>query len=152
MSLKKRALTTIFSTIFALGFVSVGTSAKAQDASQRLSCSNRTLHGSYGVQSSGFVNSGATPFNLVFLDTFDGNGNIKGINGSISSGGAISQNLSNTGNYEVNKDCTVTITFDRADGTKSTNFGVIVEQGKKILYIGTDSGVNISGKFEKVNY
>lgn len=150
MSLKNRAVTTIFSTIFALGFVSVGTSVKAQDA-PRLSCTNRSLQGYYGVKASGFTNSGSTPFNLVFLDKFDGNGNISGINGSTSSGGVIAQNLSDTGTYQVNKDCTVTITFDTGNGTKSTNFGVIVNGGRKILYTATDSGVNISGTFEKVD-
>jgi len=152
MSLKNRAITTIFTTIFALGFVSVGTSVKAQDAPQRSFCTNRSLQGYYGVKSSGFTNSGATPFNLVFLDRFDGNGNISGVKGSTSSGGAITQNLSDTGTYQVNSDCTVTITFDIGNGVKSTNFGVIVDNGRKVFYLGTDSGVNISGTFEKVNY
>ena len=62
MSLKNKAIATIFSTIFAIGFVSVVTSAKAKDAASRLSCTNRSLQGYYGVKSSGFVN-GATPFN-----------------------------------------------------------------------------------------
>ena len=151
MSLKNRAIATTISTIFALGFVSVGTSAKAQDAAPRLSCTNRLLQGYYGVKSSGFVN-GSTPFNLVFLDRFDGNGNITGVKGSTSTGGVIAQNLSDTGTYQVNSDCTVTITFDTGNGNKSTNFGVIVNNGKKIFYTATDSGVNISGTFEKVDY
>ncbi len=152
MSLKNRAIATIFSTVFAMGFVSVGTSAKAEDAPQRLSCTNRSLQGYYGAKLSGFVNSGATPFNLVFLDRFDGNGNITGVKGSTSTGGVIAENLSNTGTYQVNSDCTVTISFDRSNGTKSTNFGVLADRGRKILYTATDSGVNISGTFEKVDY
>ncbi|MBD2775372.1 hypothetical protein [Iningainema tapete] len=152
MFLKNRALTTIFAATFALGFVSVGTSAQARDPKPGLSCTNSSLQGSYGTQSSGFLNSGATPFNLAFLNQFDGNGNITGVNGSTSAGGEISQNRTNTGTYQVNSDCTVTINFDRADGTQSTNFGVIVNNGRKILYISTDQGSNISGTIEKVGY
>lgn len=152
MSLKNRTLTTIFSAIFALGFVSVVTSVKAQEATQRLSCTNRSLQGYYGAKSSGFTNSGATPVNLVFLDKFDGNGNVTGVNGSSSTGGVIAQNLSDTGTYQVNKDCTVTITFNIGNGVTSTNFGVIVDGGKKIFYISTASSDNISGTLEKVSY
>lgn len=151
MFLKNRALTTIVSSIFALGFLSVATSAKAQD-SRQLSCTNSLLRGSYGASASGFTNSGSTPFNLVYLDRFDGNGNITGVKGSTSTGGVIAQNVSDTGIYKVNSDCTVTITFDTGNGNKSTNFGVIVNNGKKIFYTATDSGVNISGTFEKVDY
>ncbi|MEH1834235.1 MAG: hypothetical protein V7L29_19720 [Nostoc sp.] len=154
MSLKNRALTTVFSTLFALGFVSVGTLVKAQELTQKQSsyCTNRLLQGYYGSTSSGFTNSGATPFNLVFLDKFDGNGNIIGVNGSSSSGGVITQNLSDTGTYKVNNDCTVTINFNISKGEISRNFGVIVHGGKKIIYISTDAKSNISGTFEKVNY
>lgn len=155
MSLKNKALTTIFSIIFAMGFVSVVTLAKAKDVAPRLSCTNRSLLGYYGVKSSGFVNSRATPFNLVFIDRFDGNGNIIGVKGSTSTGGVIAQNVSDTGIYKVNSDCTVTITFnafDTGNGIKYTNFGVLVDNGRKILYTATDSGANVSGTFEKVDY
>ena len=135
-----------------MGFVSIVTSVKAQEATQRLSCTNRSLQGYYGSKSSGFTNSGATPFNLVFLNKFDGNGNLTGVNGSLSNGGVIAQNLSNTGTYQVNKDCTVTITFNTGNGETSANFGVIVDGGKKIFYTSTASSENISGMFEKVNY
>ncbi len=152
MFLKNRAFTTVFSTLFALGFLGVVTPVKAQDSPRKLSCTNRALQGYYGAKASGFISSGATPFNLVFLDKFDGNGNITGVNGSTSAGGQIAQNLSDTGTYQVNGDCTVTLTFNNSDGTKSTNFGVVTDNGRKILYLGTDSGVNISGTLEKVDY
>ena len=155
MYLKNIAITTIFFTLFAMGFVSVETRAKSQDTATRLSCTNRLLQGYYGVKSSGFINSGATFFNLVFLDRFDGNGNITGVRGSTSTGGVIAQNVSDTGTYKVNSDCTITITFnafDTGNGTKYTNFGVLVDHGRKILYTATDSGANVSGTFEKVDY
>ncbi|MBW4588754.1 hypothetical protein G7B40_015265 [Aetokthonos hydrillicola Thurmond2011] len=150
MFLKNRALTTIVSSIFALGFLSLATSVKAEESRQALNCTNSLLRGYYAASSSGFT-SGSTPFNLVFLDKFDGNGNITGVRGSTSSGGQISQNLSNTGTYQVNSDCTVTITFTTSSGN-STNFGVIVDNGRKVRYIGTESGQNISGTLERINY
>ncbi|MBW4595056.1 MAG: hypothetical protein KME46_19645 [Brasilonema angustatum HA4187-MV1] len=149
MFLKNRVLTTVFSTIFALGFVSTGTFVKAEDAPRKLSCTNKTLQGDYASQVSGFQNPGATPFNLLFLDRFDGNGNIQGIKGATSTGGEVAQDLSDTSTYQVNSDCTVTLSFQNQ---KFKYFGVIVNNGKKVLILETDSGTNISGVLEKVNY
>ncbi|MDZ7966031.1 MAG: hypothetical protein RM368_13800 [Nostoc sp. DedSLP03] len=149
MFLKNRALVaTVFSTIFALGFVSTGTSVKAHDIPRKLSCTNRTLQGDYASQVSGFQKPGATPFNLLFLDRFDGNGNIQGIKGATSTGGKVAQDLSDTSTYQVNSDCTVTLSFQN----KFKYFGVIVNNGKKVLILETDSGTNISGVLEKVDY
>jgi hypothetical protein len=67
----------------------------------------------------------------------------------------IAQNLFDTGTHKVNSDCTVTITFnafDKGNGTKYTNFGVLVDHGRKILYTATDPSANVSGTFEKVDY
>ncbi len=155
MFLKSRALTAVFSTIFALGFVNAGNSVKAQDAQDApptLSCTNSLLKGYYASQITGFTNSGTTPFNLAYLVSFDGNGNVKGVRGATSTGGEISENRSSTGTYQVNSDCTVTLIFVNASGVKNTNFGVIADSGKKILGIGTTPGVNYSTVFEKVSY
>jgi hypothetical protein len=150
MFLKNRAITAAFSTIFALGFVSAATSVKAGYAPQKFSCTNSTLQGDYASSATGFVN-GSTPFNLVYLDRFDGNGNITGVKGATSTGGQVSENLSDSGTYQVNSDCTVSLTFVSASGSQSTNFGVIADRGRKIYVIGTGSGGNISSIFEKVN-
>lgn len=155
MFFKNRTVKVFLSTIFTFGVISIGSSLKAQNPPSPSFCSNRILRGYYSLKSSGFVNStssGGTPFNLVFLDRFDGNGNITGVKGSSSTGGVIAKNLSDTGTYQVNSDCTVTLTFNLAKGSKSTNFGVIVDNGKKLDYIGIDSGVNISGQGEKIGY
>ena len=149
MFLKNSVSTAIFSTIFALGFVSVGTFVKAENVPQKSFCTNRTLQGDYASQVSGFEKGGATPFNLVFLDRFDGNGNIKGIRGATSTGGDIAQNLSDTGTYQVNYDCTVTLSFGTSPNQTFKYFGVIVDNGKKVQIL-VESFKNLVSKSIKL--
>jgi hypothetical protein len=151
MFLNNRATTAIFSTIFALGFVSLETSVKAQDPPQRAYCTNRLLQGDYGAQFSGFGSSGA-PVNLVFLYRFNGNGNVIGVKGAFNSGGNISEDLSDsdTGTYQVNSDCTVTISFVFSPNQTFRFFGVVVNNGKKVLVLETNPGANFAGTLEKV--
>jgi hypothetical protein len=147
-----RATAAIFSTIFALAFVSVGTSVKAQEARQKAYCTNRLLQGDYGAQLSGFGRSGA-PVNLLFLDRFDGNGNVRGVRGAFNSGGNIAEDLSDsdTGTYQVNGDCTVTISIAFSPNQTFRFFGVIVNNGKKVLVLETEAGANFAGVLEKVD-
>jgi hypothetical protein len=147
-----RAIAAIFSTIFALGFVSLGTSVKAQEARQKAYCTNRLLQGDYGAQISGVGRSGAR-VDLLFLYKFDGNGNVKGERGAFNSGGNISEDLSDsdTGTYKVNSDCTVTISFAFSPNQTFRFFGAVVNNGKKVLVLETEAGANFAGVLEKVD-
>jgi hypothetical protein len=133
---------------------------KAQSAAQGVSntqspvCTNATLKGLYGYKDSGFRGTQAPfiPFNAVRTANFDGNGNLKG-HGYLSQAGVIWA-YTTTGTYKVENDCTVTITNTvvLSDGTTSeasSQFGVIVDQGRKILQIQTQLGSSESGSYEK---
>lgn len=121
---------------------------------RRARCTNETLKGLYGYIDQGFRGTQApfTPFDAVRTSDFDGKGNFTGT-GYLSQGGVIQQYTTN-GTYNVNSDCTVTITntLTFPDGTQSqpsTQFGVIVNGGKKVLQIQLTPGRNESGYYER---
>lgn len=165
MSLKKRIgslskripIITLLSTTFALGVVSVVTDASAQEVSgsQSFTCSNATLQGIYGFQDSGFQGTKApfTPVTAVRTTIFDGRGNFTG-NGFISQGGVVNP-YTITATYKVGSDCTVTVTGSyripgRSKSQPITQFGVIVDRGKKILAVDTATGTNQKLIYERV--
>ena len=122
---------------------------------QQTDCTNATLKGAYGYIDSGFRGTEApfTPFNAVRTSVFDGNGKFQG-QGYLSQGGAINQ-YTTTGTYKVESDCTVSITntLTFTDGTTSqpsSQFGVIVNGGRKVLQIQLTSGRNESGYYERI--
>ena len=122
-----------------------------QAKAQQPYCSNATLKGLYAFQSSGFINSGSTPLNAVFLNRFDGNGNGTGSNGTTSVGGNITENITSTATYQVNDNCSVSFTFKNTDGTVVTGNGIVIDKGREVFFIQTNSGTNVSGTFKKVN-
>ena len=106
-------------------------------------CSNATLHGSYGLHATGTV-PGGLPFAAVGRFTFDGKGNLTGklfvrVNGNNVEPPEFS------GTYSVSPDCTVTDSW--GPPINSTHVAVIVEEGKgyAILSNTSGSGETISG-------
>ncbi len=151
MFFKSRVTAAIFSTVFALSFVNLGTSLKAEGSPRRqLSCTNRMIRGNYASQYSGVGTPGGPPTNLLSLNTFDGNGNLASVRAFLSVGGEITPITNEfTGTYQVNSDCTVNLIF-RGSGLESRWFGIIVNDGNTILYQQIDSGTNNSGSLERV--
>jgi|SRR5579862_175588 len=106
-------------------------------------CSNATLHGSYGLHATGTV-PGGLPFAAVGRFTFDGKGNLTGklfvrVNGNNVEPPEFS------GTYSVSPDCTVTDSW--GPPINSTHVAVIVDDGKQyaILSNTAGSGETISG-------
>lgn len=152
-------VTALVSAAFTLGFASMGTSATAPEYSQEgyrsdsYTCSNATIKGAYGLLSEGFQGTEApfTPVTAVRTSVFDGNGNFEG-SGYFIVGGNIQQ-VKATGTYEVNSDCTVTITGDLNNDIPNKQFGVIVNGGRKILGLLIVPGLpgrNASAVYERV--
>lgn len=67
------------------------------------SCSNASLQGSYGFQRQGF-NPGVGHVGGIGVITFDGNGNLTGVQTNVAETTGISRNTF-AGTYEVNPDC-----------------------------------------------
>ncbi|WP_392531076.1 hypothetical protein [Nostoc sp. C117] len=150
--MKSRVTAAIFTTVFALSSVSLATSVKAEDGPQKLSCTNRTIQGNYASHYTGtnFAN-GSPVINLLALDRFDGHGNIASVKAVLAINGQITRYTNEfTGTYKVNSDCTVDLFFTGA-GIQSRWFGIIVNHGEKVLYLGTDAGASLPGSFEKVS-
>ena len=89
-------------------------------------CSNATLHGSYGLHATGTV-PGDLPFAAVGRFTFDGKGNLTGklfvrVNGNNIEPPEFS------GTYSVSPDCTVPDSW--GPPINSTHVAVIVDEGK----------------------
>jgi hypothetical protein len=141
MSLNGR-LTTAFVAVVA---VLVPATVTAQD---RESCSNHTLHGSYGLHATGTIIDVGN-FAAVGRFTFDGNGTLTGqlfarVNGN-------NNELTLTGTYSVSSDCTVSDTWNFSDGSSSTHKSVIVDEGKKYFILNNTEGDPsvISGEAER---
>jgi len=85
-----------------------------------MGCSNATLQGTYLFAYSGLqiVDSQQVPFVFAGQDRLHGDGTLTGVN-SFSVNGAISKNVTDTGTYTINPDCTGTSTTVD-DGTGET--------------------------------
>jgi len=119
--------------LIAAGFVS-GTAAQ-----ERESCSNASLHGSFGLRATGNTTTGGA---LIVLGrfTFDGAGNLTAKLFTRTPAGT---NIADTytGSYSVDSDCIVT-DFWRADttGVATTHVSVIVNNGKGYYILNTTQG------------
>jgi hypothetical protein len=129
-------------TLVVLG-LAIGTQAQEKE-----SCSNATLHGSYGLHATGTVN-GVGALAVVGRFTFDGKGTLTGrlwvvVNGDTS--GAQGTPDEFTGTYSVHPDCTVSDEWPV--GTGNTHVSVIVDNGKGyfILANGEGGGATISAE------
>ena len=119
--------------MIASGFVS---RTAAQD---RESCSNASLHGSFGLRATGNTTTGGA---LIVLGrfTFDGAGNLTAKLFTRTPAGT---NVADTytGSYSVDSDCIVT-DFWRSDttGVVTTHVSVIVNNGKGYYVLNTTEG------------
>jgi hypothetical protein len=100
-------------------------------------CSNASLQGSFGVTSTGTI-VGVGPLAAVGVVTFDGQGNHVGFD-TISFNGSIAR-MNFGGTYKVNSDCTGSDTENFQGGPTIHRDFVIVDEGREIRFIVTDSG------------
>jgi len=116
----------------------------ASSTQDRETCSNASLHGSYGLHATGTV-IGVGDFAAVGRFTFDGKGNLTGKLFVRVAGGNV-EPPAFTGTYSVSPDCTVTDSWGAP--INSTHVSVIVDEGKGyfILNNTSGSGDTISGE------
>ena len=103
------ALVIVFATVFVLGILA----AKAQ-AGEHRGCSNASLQGSFGFTSTGTLLALppplAGPFAEIGRQTFDGRGNTDAT-ATLSANGNIVSGVTVQGTYQVNPDCTGSMTL-----------------------------------------
>lgn len=111
-------------------------------ADSATSCSNASLTGRYGFTFNG-INNGNSVSGVGQIAT-NGNGTLAGYE-TIASNGAVGSLLSLLGTYQINSDCTGTMTIQPA-GLLSQNFAVTVfSSSTKIEMIQSDAGTTVSG-------
>ena len=108
---------------FTLVVLGLATGIQAQD---KTTCTNATLHGSYGLHATGTI-IGVGDFAAVGRFTFDGNGHLTGKLFVRVAGTNITPPAF-TGTYSVAPDCTVTDSWGAP--INSTHVSVIVDDGK----------------------
>ena len=117
--------------------LSLAIGVNAQDHEKEHStCSNATLHGSYGLHATGTI-IGVGDFAAVGRFTFDGRGNLTGQLFTRVAGNNMMPPTF-TGTYTVTPDCIVTDTWGAPVNTSHTS--VIVDHGKGYFILNTTSG------------
>lgn len=114
-------------------------------------CSNQTLHGSYGLTIEGLVGvpGPGIPIRGVVLQTYDGNGHITQVDHVVI--GGIPPPLAWTpgsGTYTVNPDCTgkATIIVPSSSSPPLVVYFVIVDDGKEIHQVVEGNAATATGR------
>jgi hypothetical protein len=113
----------------------------AQPGNPPASCSNMTLHDTYGYMISGTRNG--TPIAVVGLFATDGNGTLSGME-TESQNGVVMQ-PSTLGLYAIQSDCTGTLEIDPAGETKEHFNVAVTSGGAEIEMVETDAGATMVG-------
>jgi hypothetical protein len=140
----KRFTSRLFASTLIVLSLAIGIMAQDNESEHR-TCSNATLHGSFGYTATGTLLVSAVPppfagpFAEVGRQTFDGNGNTEAI-ATLSANGNIAK-VTIQGTYAVNPDCTGSMTLNvlPLNVTAHADF-VIDNDGAELRTIGTDSG------------
>ena len=123
-----------------------------QQAKADKTCSNRTLYGTYVNQSEGYINY-TQPDAITSRITQNADGTSGGTVLASSVAGNVTTNVATRGKYQVNSDCTVTISVTRDNGTTANFSGVIFDDGHQFNVTETDAGTIVNLKGERVtNY
>lgn len=138
--MRKRLSIVVISLVLALATAM----AAAQDDK---SCTNATLHGSFGLRATG--NNTASGANVaggavIVLGrfTFDGQGNLTAKLWTRAPSGALTMDTY-TGQYSVDEDCIVTDNWISSSGVTTTHVSVIVNNGKGYLVLNTTNGAPV---------
>ena len=115
-------------------------------------CSLRTLNGSYGAAGDGLIaigeppvtSSNTIPIAVAGVQMFDGTGNFS-LSNTTNLGGLVFPSTG-TGTYTVNADCTGSVTANVSNGEVLHFNIVIVDHGKQILNVSTDSNIVAFGR------
>jgi len=144
------ALVTVVVTMFVLGIQP----AKARAEGPR-GCSDASLQGSFGFTSTGTLIALppplAGPFTEIGRQTFDGRGNTDAT-ATLSANGNIVSGVTLQGTYQVNHDCTGSMTlFVSPIGITSHADFVIDDDGEELRAIITDAGI-VEGRIYKKQF
>jgi hypothetical protein len=115
-----------------------------------LNCTAATIRGAYALSATGFQGTAPDflPVAAVRIAFFDGLGKFRG-EGWASVGGD-PQQFSTDGTYKVAKNCTVTMDGAITIGQVNRQFGVIPDDGKKIVTTRIDKGQSTVLTYDRI--
>ncbi len=135
------AMLAIFTMVSAIAAAAQAADAPTKSPAPPFICSNATLNGRFATRGSGFAPanpmdpaSPLVPFANVSLMTFDGEGGLT--NAAVNSGNGTIVPVNNTGTYELNADCTGTMTIAAPVGVL-TFYLVVADRGTEFFMIST---------------
>jgi hypothetical protein len=145
MTMKRRIDVAI---LLALGLLLSGAGRPEQALSDN-PCSLQTLKGTYAYHCSGVHLGTGQPVYVAFAgkDQYHGDGTMSGIY-SFSENGTISHNISYTGTYTVNPDCTGAFTTTDEQGVVVTADLFFGRDGEEVYFVLTNGGV-VDAAFER---
>jgi hypothetical protein len=115
----------------------------AHSALAQLACSNATLKGTYLYAYDGWEikDSRMRPFAVAGIETYNGDGTMRGIFSESTNGVITGRNVGYTGTYTIRENCTgeQTFTDDNGDITHADAF--IAPSGEAFTFVQTDPGV-----------
>jgi hypothetical protein len=121
------------------------------DSNNTIKCRNSSIAGRYAVRGDGFVPGGPppapfVPFAIVSLMTLDRDGTLSN-DVTVSRNGVISRNV-DPGTFNINADCTGTMTINISEPPFVLNFDLVVVDKRDEFYAiaTTPSIVTFSGK------
>jgi len=112
-------------------------------------CTRASLTGSYAFSWSGFTNPNGpqpghqAPWAAAGTATFDGAGNVS-TNYSTSNNGQVFAAQSSSGTYEVNSDCSGSLSFTSGNAAGFTANLVLANNAREILGVDTGAGDTMS--------
>ncbi len=110
-------------------------------------CTDLGVKHTYSLEATG-IHIGVGQIAAVGQLALNGTGSLKGTL-SISANGSIASSLPVTGTYQINSNCTGTATFT-PQGQSAINIGiVIVNAGKELMFLETDSNTVVAGTLQQ---
>jgi hypothetical protein len=132
----KRAISVAAASLMAALALTVPRGLTANEDGRGRACSNRTLHGDYGILVSGTAPTSPTQteqFVGTALRTYDGRGNFTHLDSTHGQISGMLLDRTGSGTYEVNADCTGTATmFLHGVPFPVISSFVIVDQGREV--------------------
>jgi hypothetical protein len=127
-----------------LAVITVATSARAEE---RSGCTNETIRGTYGFSVVGTLRGvGGAPDQLlvgVATTEFDGAGNLTQVDNIHLSLGGVFNDRPGFGTYQLNADCSGTMTISRPPAPMLTLRIVVVDNGNEIRTAVMDPPTNL---------
>ncbi len=113
------------------------------------SCTTRTLTSAYGFRLSGSID-GTGNISVIGVQIFDGAGKFVITSQTLVTAGVVQRNMTSSGTYTLNTDCTGTLTTTLSDGITSTLDFVVTNSGSAVFTTSTNKGGNLSGELRRL--